>query len=160
MKLSNLHKELEELKQLNKNIEAVAQAFKYEMLNEIMEEYDSNIFESLQRWREERGLTPDNVKVSPTSVVKRMMSELVEALEAIEKGDFEGWIDGIVDACIFAINGLEQNNVDAEIAFDEVLKEIHSRKGKYNPETQKFEKQITGNEYKADHSKAIRKEPK
>jgi len=152
---------IQELKAMQENINQVIhptiQTFRYEMLQDIMEEYKPiDIFGSLEEWREERGLTPENVKVSPLSTIKHMLSELEEGLEAIENGDFEGWIDAVIDAIIYGINGLELNNVDAEVAFKEVLKEISSRKGKYNKETQKFEKQITGEEYKADLKKAIR----
>ena len=107
-----------------------------------------NIFEELVDWRKERGL--DQVKSSQMNVVKHMMIELTEAMEAYVNGDKDGWADGILDAIVYGVNGLEQCGFDAEKGMSEVLKEIHSRKGWYDVKEGKFQKNITGNEYKAN----------
>ncbi|TWO22617.1 hypothetical protein YZ82_01495 [Campylobacter hyointestinalis] len=41
---------------------------------------------------------------------------------------------------------------------EETIKEISSRKGEYDPNTKKWVKKITGNEYKADYTKCKKEE--
>lgn len=113
-----------------------------------------NIFEELEEWRRERGL--HQVKSNAIITIKHMLIELTEALEAVHNDDFDGVIDGINDAIVYGVNGQEQMGVNAEKAMEETLKEIHSRKGYYDVKEQKFMKNITGNEYKANYTNALR----
>ena len=39
---------------------------------------------------------------------------------------------------VFCVNAMEAKGYDAEICMDETLKEIHSRKGAFNPELNKL----------------------
>ena len=113
-----------------------------------------NIFEELTQWRQERGL--DQVKGDVVNILKHMLLEITEAMEALTNDDFDGVIDGIVDSGVYGINGLEQLGVNAEIAYEETITELHSRKGYYNVVEGKFSKTITGNEYKANFTRALR----
>lgn len=114
-----------------------------------------NYFKELESWRKERGL--DQVEGDPIVIIKHMIIELTESLEAYHNGDMDGVADGILDAQVYGINGLEQWGFNAEKGMSEVLKEIHSRKGWYDVKEQKFQKKITGNEYKADFSECWHK---
>lgn len=113
-----------------------------------------DIFDELSTWREERGL--NHIKVSSMNVLKHMLIELTEAMEGITNDDFDEVIDGICDCIVYGINGLEQMDVNASIAMQETIKEIHSRKGYYNVTEGKFQKNITGKEYKANYTLALR----
>lgn len=113
-----------------------------------------NLFEELETWRTERNM--DKMPSHPINVLKHMMLEITEAMEAYVNGDRDGWADGILDTAIYGINGLEQNDFCAEEGMHEVLLEIHSRKGSYDEVEGKFKKEITGDEYKADLSKCWR----
>jgi len=112
------------------------------------------MYKRLESWRHERGL--DQVKGNAVNVLKHMLIEITEALEAVVNDDFDEVIDGINDAIIYGVNGLEQMGVNAEVSMDETLKEIESRKGYYNVTEGKFTKVVTGNEYKANYTIALR----
>jgi hypothetical protein len=115
---------------------------------------EMSLFDELKQWREERGL--HQIEGNEINVLKHMILECTEGMEANVNGDADGVVDAICDAIIYGFNGLEQLGYDAELSMSETLKEIHSRKGYYNVDEGKFDKVITGNEYKADYSKAKR----
>ena len=111
-----------------------------------------NIFESLSVWREERGL-----QKQIGNVAGNICEELTEYLRATT---VEDEIDALCDMVVFAINAIEAKGYDAAICMDETLKEIHSRKGDFNPELNKWEKfrtpEAMGLWYSADFNKAIK----
>ena len=61
-------------------------------------------------------------------------------------------IDAVNDMSVFANGDNLKLGYDPVKTMAETLKEINSRKGSYNTETKKWEKEITGNEYTADYS--------
>tara|TARA_Y100000389_G_scaffold156493_1_gene157390 strand:+ start:992 stop:1408 length:417 start_codon:yes stop_codon:yes gene_type:complete len=70
--------------------------------------------------------------------VKMMQEELDETKAAVKNGDAEEVVDGIIDMCVFAIGTLEVFGVDANKAWDEVLKanmskEVGIKEGRPNP---------------------------
>ena len=109
-----------------------------------------NIFESLSAWRSERGL-----QNQIGNVAGNICEELTEYLRATT---IEDEIDALCDMVVFAINAIEAKGYNAEICMNETLKEIHSRKGDFNPELNKWVKKKTPEAmalwYSADFSKA------
>ena len=70
--------------------------------------------------------------------VKMMQEELDETKAAVKNGDAEEVVDGIIDMCVFAIGTLEVFGVDANKAWDQVLKanmskEVGIKEGRPNP---------------------------
>ena len=110
------------------------------------------MFESLKQWREERGL-----QNTVGNIAGNLCEELTELLRA---STVEDEIDALCDMVVFAINAIEAKGYDAEICMEETLKEIHSRKGDFNHELNKWQKFKTPEAmalwYSADFSKAIR----
>ena len=110
------------------------------------------IFESLKAWRDERGLQN---KVG--NIEANLCEELTEYLRATT---VEEEIDALCDMMVFAINAIEAKGYDAEICMEETLKEIHSRKGDFNPELNKWEKfrtpEAMGLWYSADFKRAVK----
>ena len=110
------------------------------------------VFESLAQWRSERGL-----QKQIGNVAGNICEELTEYLRATT---VEDEINALCDMVVFAINAIEAKGYDAEICMNETLKEIHSRKGDFNPELNKWEKfrtpEAMGLWYSADYRKAIK----
>ena len=70
--------------------------------------------------------------------IKMMQEELDETKTAFKNGDAEEIVDGIIDMCVFAIGTLEVFGVDANKAWDQVLKanmskEVGIKEGRPNP---------------------------
>lgn len=70
--------------------------------------------------------------------IKMMQEELDETKAAFKNKDQEEIVDGIIDMCVFAIGTLEVFGVDANKAWDQVLKANMSKKvgikeGRPNP---------------------------
>jgi len=70
--------------------------------------------------------------------IKMMQEELDETKAAVKNGDAEEIVDGIIDMCVFAIGTLEVFGVDANKAWDQVLKanmskEVGIKEGRPNP---------------------------
>ena len=70
--------------------------------------------------------------------IKMMQEELDETKAAVKNGDAEEVVDGIIDMCVFAIGTLEVFGVDANKAWDQVLKanmskEVGIKEGRPNP---------------------------
>ncbi len=70
--------------------------------------------------------------------IKMMQEELDETKAAFKNKDQEEMVDGIIDMCVFAIGTLEVFGVDANKAWDEVLKanmskEVGIKEGRPNP---------------------------
>ena len=108
------------------------------------------MFNALKEWREERGLqnTVGNIEAN----ICEELTELMRATTTEEK------IDALCDMIVFSVNAIEAMGYDAEIAMSEVIKEISSRKGDFNPELNKWQKFKTPEAmvlwYSADFSKA------
>ena len=58
--------------------------------------------------------------------------------------------DRVERAIAHSLLMLESTTGNAVCIMDEVIKEIRSRKGRWNPKTHKYEKELTGDEYKAN----------
>ena len=114
--------------------------------------FNIDIFGELKIWREERGLQ-DTVG----NIEGNLAEELTELLRATTTEDK---VDALCDMIVFSVNAIEAMWYDAEIAMSEVCKEIHSRKGAFNPELNKWQKHKTPEAmalwYSADFSKAKR----
>ena len=65
-------------------------------------------------------------------------------------------IDAVNDISVFANGDNLKLGYDPVKTMAETLKEINSRQGSYNTETKKWEKVVTGNEYKADYSRCYK----
>ena len=83
-----------------------------------------NLFKRLKVWREERGL--HEKEYSRTTHASFIAEELTELLSAQTP---EEEIDAYCDEIVFCINAIENAGYNAEIALQETLKEIESRKG-------------------------------
>ena len=114
--------------------------------------FNIDIFGELKIWREERGLQ-DTVG----NIEGNLAEELTELLRATTTEDK---VDALCDMIVFSVNAIEAMGYDAEIAMSEVCKEIHSRKGAFNPELNKWQKHKTPEAmalwYSADFGKAKR----
>lgn len=92
-------------------------------------------FESIKAWSDERLITqqePDR---------NGFVSMIVEELgEFIESSDVEGRIDAMADIIVFAYGEIAKYGYHGDKVMAEVLKEINSRVGAYNPDTKKWQK--------------------
>jgi len=133
------------------------------------------MYEELKKWREERGLekTVGNIELNIYEELLELMGidnkKEIEFLKDKFKDEFGHLfgkapiyiqIDALDDLKVFATNAIEAHGYDAEKTMNETIKEISSRKGEYNPNTQKWEKFKTEEAkklwYKADYSLAKR----
>ena len=106
-------------------------------------------FERIKLWSDERLITqqePDR-----NGFVSMIVEELGEFLEA--KDNIEGRIDAMADIIVFAYGEMAKYGYDGDKVMDEVIREISSRTGAYNPETKKWQKD-TSTEAKAKWYKA------
>lgn len=93
------------------------------------------IFERIKDWSDERLITqnaPDR-----NGFVSMIVEELGEFLEAKE---VDGRIDAMADIVVFALGEMAKYGYNGDKVMDEVIKEISSRTGSYNPQTKKWEK--------------------
>lgn len=70
--------------------------------------------------------------------LKCVGEEYEETLNAIEEGNSEEIVDGLIDLCVFAIGTLDLYGIDANKAWDQVLnanlnKEVGVKPGRPNP---------------------------
>jgi len=87
-------------------------------------------FERIKEWSDERLITqqdPDR-----NGFVSMIVEELGEFLEA--KSD-EGRIDAMGDIIVFAYGEMAKYGYNGDKVMDEVIREISSRTGAYDPET-------------------------
>ena len=93
-------------------------------------------FKRIKEWSDERLITqqtPDR-----NGFLAMIVEELGEFLEA---GDnIDGRIDAMADIIVFAYGEMAKYGYDGDKVMDEVIKEISSRTGAYNPETKKWQK--------------------
>jgi len=124
------------------------------------------IFERIVKWNEERGLiAKGHDHYSATLMLAEELDEFLGYMDAtaltieatkhydenLEPTDNQK-ADALCDLIVIATGELSKMGFDPDKAMAETLKEIESRKGKVNPETGKWQKVITGNEYKADYT--------
>lgn len=91
------------------------------------------IIDSIIDWNVERGLTDFNLFAE----AQMLNEELAELLDANNEDDM---VDALCDLVILSIGAIYKLGYNPSEAMLETLKEIHSRKGKFNPETGKWEK--------------------
>lgn len=110
-------------------------------------------FTRIKEWSDERLITqqtPDR-----NGFVSMIVEELGEFLESGDK--IEGRIDAMADIIVFAYGEIAKYGYDGDKVMDEVIKEISSRVGAYNPETKKWQKdkspEAQAKWYSADFSK-------
>ena len=109
-------------------------------------------FTRIKEWSDERLITqqePDR-----NGFLAMIIEECGEFLEA---NDTEGRIDAMADMIVFAYGEMAKYGYDGDKVMDEVIKEISSRTGAYNPEVSKWLKdkspEAQARWYKADFSK-------
>jgi hypothetical protein len=92
-------------------------------------------FERIKEWSDERLITqntPDR-----NGFVSMIVEELGEFLEAKED---DGRIDAMADIIVFAYGEIAKYGYHGDKVMDEVIKEISSRTGAYDPATKKWQK--------------------
>lgn len=93
-------------------------------------------FERIKEWSDERLITqntPDR-----NGFVSMIVEELGEFIEAGD--DIDGRIDAMADIIVFAYGEIAKYGYNGDKVMDEVIQEISSRTGAYNPETKKWQK--------------------
>ena len=92
-------------------------------------------FERIKEWSDERLIT----QLSPdrTGFVSMIVEELGEFLEA---KDEHGRIDAIGDIIVFAYSELAKYGYNGDKVMDEIIREISTRSGAYDPATKKWQK--------------------
>jgi len=108
-----------------------------------------NISDRIRQWNIDRGLLDNGFDPKLES---RLLTEELE-----EFNDAKAWdeqVDAICDLMVISIGSLWKMGIDPDKAMEEVLREIESRSGKLD-ENGKFQKILTGEEYKADYSKCV-----
>lgn len=94
-----------------------------------------SILRRINNWADERGLIDiDFLKDKQTSFITEEVTELLAANSP------EDYVDAFADIIVFATNAIRVLGYDPDIALEETLKEISSRKGAFNPDTSKWEK--------------------
>lgn len=92
-------------------------------------------FQRIKEWSDERLITqqePDR---------NGFVAMIVEELgEFIESSEIDGRIDAMADIIVFAYGEIAKYGYDGDKVMDEVIKEISSRVGAYNPDTKKWQK--------------------
>ena len=122
---------------------------------------------SITKWQEERGLA--SMPYNPRTEVKNIVEELLEAI-GCKDDDITKWItneimmheniaeppseeekvDAYCDIIILSIGAILKLGYEPNLALKETVKEISHRKGSMGKDG-KWQKEITGNEYKANY---------
>lgn len=87
-----------------------------------------------------------------------LQEELDEFDDAAFNQDIIGIVDSLADLIVVATGSIWKLGYDPDEVMEETLKEIESRGGAINTKTGKWEKQLSGNEYKADYGSCKIKE--
>ena len=93
-------------------------------------------FTRIKEWSDERLITfnePDR-----NGFIAMIVEECGEFLEA--KDDINGRIDAMADMIVFCYGEMAKYGYDGDKVMDEVIKEISSRTGAYDPVTKKWQK--------------------
>lgn len=114
-------------------------------------------FERIKEWSDERLITQQTP--SREGFCAMITEELGEFLES---SDTEGRIDAMADIIVFSYGEMAKYGYDGDKVMDEVIREISSRVGSYNPETKKWQKdkspEAQSKWYSADFSKCLLKD--
>ena len=106
-------------------------------------------FEQIKDWSDERLITQN--EPDRNGFLAMIVEELGEFLEA---EDDHGRVDAMADIIVFAAGEIYKYGYDTDKVMAEVIKEISSRVGSYNPETKKWQKdkspEAQANWYQAD----------
>lgn len=92
-------------------------------------------YKRIKEWSDERLITqqePDR-----NGFVSMIVEELGEFLEA---KDNHGRVDAMADIIVFAYGEIAKYGYDGDKVMNEVIKEINSRSGAYDPTTKKWQK--------------------
>lgn len=92
-------------------------------------------YKRIKEWSDERLITqqePDR-----NGFVSMIVEELGEFLEA---KDNHGRVDAMADIIVFAYGEIAKYGYDGDKVMNEVIKEISSRSGAYDPTTKKWQK--------------------
>jgi len=92
-------------------------------------------YERIKQWSDERLITqqePDR-----NGFVSMIVEELGEFLES---KDDHGRVDAMADMIVFCYGEIAKYGYDGDLVMNEVIKEISSRTGAYDPKTKKWQK--------------------
>ncbi len=109
-----------------------------------------NTFERIENWNKERNIPMVWDKSKEAGHIAEELSELLRASSLDEE------IDALCDIVVFATGAMLKLGYEPTQAMHQTLLEIESRGGSWDLESGKWKKEITGNEIKADYSKAKR----
>lgn len=113
----------------------------------------TSILSKINNWAEKRGLI--NIQFEKDKQAAFITEELTELLSANTP---EEYVDAFCDMIVFSTNAIRVLGYNPDIAMEETVKEIDSRKGAFNPESGKWEKFKDDEHkklwYKADYEKA------
>lgn len=111
----------------------------------------SSNFQQIKEWSDERLITQQ--EPDKNGFIAMIVEELGEFLES---SDEHGRIDAMADIIVFAYGEIAKYGYDGDKVMAEVIKEISSRVGAYNPDTKKWQKdkspEAQANWYEADFS--------
>lgn len=91
---------------------------------------------------------------SPTAEYEMLLEELQEFFEAYANEDQHEMLDALCDIIVVAAGAIYKMGYHPELALKETVKEITSRKGSFNEEIGKWQKDINQDPstlYKADY---------
>ena len=128
----------------------------------------SKVIHQITRWQEKRNLASQ--QYNPRTEVKNIVEELLEAI-GCKDDDITKWItneimvheniaeppteeekvDSYADIIVFCIGAILKLGYEPNLVLKETIKEINSRGGSMGQDG-KWQKEITGNEYKANYS--------
>lgn len=95
----------------------------------------STNFERIKEWSDERLITQQEPDRNGFNAM------IVEELgEFLSSDNIEGRIDAMADIIVFAYGEMAKYGYDGDKVMDEVIKEISSRVGAYDPNTKKWQK--------------------
>ena len=92
-------------------------------------------YNRIRQWSDERMITEQ--KPDKNGFVAMIVEELGEFLESKTE---EGRIDAMADIIVFAYGEMAKYGYDGDKVMNEVIKEISSRTGAYDPNTKKWQK--------------------
>lgn len=105
----------------------------------------------IEKFNIERGMldgdNPFNLELAYTM----LREELLEFSDAGNEGDVPHMVEELNDLIIVAAGEILKLGFSPRLTLAEKLTEIESRTGAINPVTGKWQKKITGNEYKANY---------
>ena len=119
-----------------------------------------NVFSRLKGWSDSRGISQQPVSQNDWQTVRdsleiqhkllkltgvkgyvlNALEELVEYADAMLVGDENGAVDAILDGGVFGATELVKMRYDIEKSYDEVLKVVESRTGRWDDAIGKFQK--------------------